>query len=417
MKVKKNALCLGLILISCLINSWEVKAQADDDLYVFGFVQTIFHHKNIEASLFPNDENQIPFFLTDEITSNSFSLHQLNLFFRKPIDDKTTFFLNIEATGSYSTETKSGSFKISEGWISHILTKNLNFKVGLLLPSFNNLNEISNRLPLFPYLVRPAIYERLFDNQFVTEDYIPKIGYLQINGNVPIADELFFDMSFQIGNAESSYQSKAIDRDISSSEASTIYRGENLSEFLSFSGRIGVSNYLETIKFGISSSVDHDNKREPRNESMARLPQGVNLPAFGDVRRYRVGLDFSFRTNRLEFELEYIGVFHDHSDIHKTPQYATANLNKKFVYGLLNYNWNSDFFTYAGWSYIQDHSYELILKNSPDRKGINIPTLGLGWKTPWKSTVKAQWTRISINNNPHMKMYLDLITVGVSTIF
>lgn len=417
MSVKKIAVYLSIAGMAAFVCFSELQAQDSDDLYVFGFAQTIFNHKNVEVTAFPNEENNIPFLYAEDPSTNSFSLHQLNLFFRKTIDDKTTFFLNIEATGSFSTENQSGNFKISEGWISHYLSEHYTIKAGLLLPTFNNLNEISNRLPLFPYIVRPIIYESLLGNLLVSEDYLPRQGYLQLKGNYMLNTDLILDLALQVGNAESSYHSTVVSNDLESAGASSIYRGENLSEYLAVSGRIGISNYLETFKAGISGSFDYDNKTEPQNESIARIPLGVNLPAFGDIPRYRLGLDLSFKREKLEFESEFIGVFHDHSSIHRTLQYRSADLDKIFYYGLINYNWTNRFYSYTGWSHIHDNTYEFILKDSPDHKGINLPTAGIGWKTSVSSSIKAQWTQVRIDNNPHLIVYMDLFTVGVSIIF
>lgn len=417
MNVKKpfrTVVCLLLFVPLAL----PLSAQSDNDLYIFGFSQTIFSHKNIRDHVFPNEDNRIPFVLDIERNTNSFALHQVNLFFNKPIDSRTTFFLNIEATGSYSTESQSGTFEIPEGWISHSISDELNIKVGLMLPTFNNLNEINNRLPLFPYLVRPVIYERLFDNLFVKEDYVPQQAYLQISGFTPVLKNYQLHYALQVGNSESSYHSKLdTGRGLDTDESSALYRGENLTEFLAVSGRVGISNMLETVKFGISGSYDHDNKREPRNESIARLPVGVLLPAFGDIPRYRIGMDFSFSTDKWAFESEAIRVMHNHRQIHETPQFRSVNLNKFFAYANLTYSYSDRLFTYVGWDHIHDHSYEFLLEDSPDEKGVNIPKTGLGYRTSFNAVLKAQWTSIRIDRNPHLKIYTSLFTAGISVIF
>ena len=157
-------------------------AQDSDDLYIFGFSQTIFNYKNVHSFTKSGDITGVPVDFTANFESNTFALHQLDLFFRKPINEKTVFFLNLSATGSYSSALNFGNLQIPEGWVSYQITPNIIGKVGLMAPTFNNLNEIKNRLPLLPYLIRPLIYEALFYGIFSEQDYLPQSAYLQVSG-------------------------------------------------------------------------------------------------------------------------------------------------------------------------------------------------------------------------------------------
>ncbi len=285
----------------------------DNDLYIFGFSQVILNNRYVFSETLPSVN--VPTGFRTKSYANSFSLHQVNLFFQKPINDKTTFFLNLEASGSYSSKTPSGAFEIPEGWISFKLKDNLELKTGLLLPKFNNLNEIKNRLPLMPYIVRPAMYEALMSNIVKPEDYRPENAYIQLYGYKRMNHSLIFDYAFYIGNAENSFLSSIPAGTLGEEEESTaLYQGENLNTQLLFGGRFGIENNYRTFKLGASFTIDEDNKTKIER-SIFRLPE-LTTPVLGEVPRYRLGLDFSFTYKRFVFESEYMGVFHDHSKIH-----------------------------------------------------------------------------------------------------
>lgn len=411
----------GILLLSVLMPA-QGYAQETDDLYIFGFSQTLFNHKNISTKAFPYPEdnpiNGVPFEFEREFKSNTFALHQINLFFRKPINDKTTFFLNLEATGSYSDQRESGNFQIPEGWLSYQFNPQIQAKVGLLVPRFNNLNEIKNRLPLFPYIIRPTIYEEFFNGIVKQEDYIPQSAYVQLTGDAPLTNRFLLDFAAYIGNSEPSYASTVRPGDgaLDKPESATIYRGENLTTKLMFGGRVGVTSLRGDFKFGVSGTIDHDDRNEISQGSIAKFA-GIVLPAFGDVRRYRLGLDLSFNLSRFDFESEYIGVFHDHSEIHETPQYRNVNLNKHFYYGLLTYNINEQYYLFSGYNEFQDTSFNFLIPNSPDAAGVKYISAGGGVKLADGVVFKGQFSRVYLGDNPHADVKVTFLTAGVSVIF
>ena len=398
-------------------------AQTNDDLYIFGFSQTLFNHKIVTSTAYPfpsqdNPTNGVPFELKRDYKSNSFALHQLNLFFRKQISEKSTFFLNLEATGSYSTEYESGNFQIPEGWLSYDHSEKLKLKLGLLLPKFNNLNEINNRLPLFPYLIRPLVYEVLFYGVFSSEDYLPERGYLQLTGELPIAENYIFEYAAYVGNSEASYSSnnQPGEGSVNEAEVATIYKGENLTTKLSYGTRIGISNFLETARLGLSGTYDHDNRNTPSASTLSRFPDFI-LPAFGDVPRFRVGTDLFMSFKKISLEGEFIGVFHDHSGIRSTLQYRNVNLNKFFYYGLATYNFSEQVYAFAGHNRFWDSSFEFLLPNSVDKAGIFVNTFGAGWKPFDGIVAKFQVSNYIVGDNPHIESSNYFITTGVSVIF
>ena len=417
MGVFRRITVLGIVFFGLLGSS--LLAQNSDDLYIFGFSQTIYNNKLIQSKAFTNDDNGLP--IGQELTfkTNTFALHQLDLYFRKPINEKTIFFLNLEASGSYSSTLNSGNFQIPEGWVSYQFTPNMTGKVGLMIPTFNNLNEIKNRLPLLPYLIRPTIYEALFYGVFSEEDYVPQSAYVQFSGFKSLSADIQFDYSFHIGNSESSYASQ-IEPGTGpinvEEQSATIYKGENLTTKLSFGGRTGIKSTRDNFKMGVSFTFDHDDRNEISNGSLARFP-GIDLPVFGDVPRYRLGTDLSFTYKKFYFESEFIGVFHDHSQIHKTAQYKNASLNKTFFYGMLTYNINEQFYAFSGFNQFKDQSFEFLLPNSPDASGVNYLTGGGGWKPFDDIVLKFQYSKVFLGDNPHAEVNVNFITAGLSVIF
>jgi hypothetical protein len=413
---------MGLLTTLLVLSTASITAQNTDDIYVFGFAQTIFNNKNIESVAYPypegNPVNGIPFVFESNFKSNTFAAHQINLFFRKTISDDVTFFLNFEATGTFSTNNRSGNFEIPEAWISYAHSDAFNLKLGLLLPRFNNLNEIKNRLPLFPYIIRPPVYEGLFSGIIQLEDYVPQQAFIQFSGDLFITDNILADYAVYVGNAESSYNSQLGpgEGSITTEEGGALFRGESLSKKLLVGGRIGIKNFARDFKFGISSTFDHDNRNELDQRSISRF-DGIFIPAYGDVPRYRLGADLSFRIRNLDFESEYIGVFHDYSDIRNIPQYRNASLNKMSFYANLTYNINEKVFLFGGYGEVRDNSFEFMVPDSPDKAGLINKAGGLGYRFLDSVVLKAQYTNLKFGENPYTDLKVQFLTAGVSVIF
>jgi hypothetical protein len=404
----------ALILLLGLLCTTKSFAQDEDELYVFGFAQVLFNAKMMDFTV--NESTLIPFEFEQSFESNSFSLHQVNLFFQKPINERSLFFLSLEASGSYSTKTPSGNFEIPEGWINYRFSELLELKAGLLLPKFNNLTEIKNRLPLFPYLIRPLMYEGLLSSLVYVEDYKPQSAYFQVSGSKKIRPSHSLEYALYVGNAENSFLSKQIDDSFTVNENSAaLYRGENLNTALLFGGRIGVIQNLQNFKAGVSFTYDKDNKTKEEN-SMFRLP-GLTTPVLGEIDRYRLGFDLSFNIADFSFEGEYMGAFHDHSVVRKTPAYSNANLNKFFLYSGLTYHISEQFYAFGYYSLSKDYSYEFIHANTPSAGGINIYSVGGGWKPFENTSIKLQYLKSDIGANDYLEYSITMISLGVSTIF
>ena len=112
-----------------------------------------------------------------------------------------------------------------------------------------------------------------------------------------------------------------------------------------------------------------------------------------------------------------MGAFHDHSVIRKTPAYSKANLNKFFLYSGLTYHISEQFYAFGYYSLSKDYSYEFIHANTPSAGGINIYSVGGGWKPFENTSIKLQYLKSDIGANDYLEYSITMISLGVSTIF
>ena len=349
------------------------------------------------------------------IKNSSFSLQQLNLFFNKLVEDKFNVFINFEFQASYSSERESGAFNLQEGWVNYNHSDRLDLKVGLLLPIFNNLNEIQNRLPLFPYLFRPGIYETLATGQFIFEDYRPEQAYLQLSGFVPMGS-LRLDYAAHMGNSETSFLATTKPGSGISAGgpevAQNAFQGEDLSYFKAYGGRIGVRSPNERFKAGLSMTYDRDNRNSITEKSASRLP-GFVIPALGEVPRLRLGGDLSFQRGRFAFEGEFIKVRHDVD----YPLLPALSLDKDYYYVNLLYNFSDRLWGYTGFERFIDQTFEAVVPHSPDAAGIADVILGSGYKINEVIVLKSQYANIWFADNPHIRVRAQWWFAGLSLIF
>jgi hypothetical protein len=158
-----------------------VFAQAENaGLNVFGYFQVALgYQKDVQT----------------EREQNSFTLQQLNLFLQKKLTQDWTAFVNFEFVNSYSSFFNWGAFSLEEAWINYQRSDQFKLKLGLLTPAFNNLNELKNRTPLLPYVIRPVVYESSFREIIPTEDFVPARAFMQAYGIIPAGDTKL-DMPF-----------------------------------------------------------------------------------------------------------------------------------------------------------------------------------------------------------------------------
>lgn len=400
----------------------SVLAQEDESLQIYGYAQSLVNARFTDYTIYENEKIGIPFDQVFSHRSTTLSLHQLNLFFRRSLNEKASFFVNLEASNSFSSRTPSGYIEIPEGWLSYRFSEHSEFKIGMILPRFNNLLEVRNRLPLFPYLIRPIVYENLVESIYRPEDYRPENAFAQYVYNRPINDHLYLDAAFYVGNSENSFLAKFSAKDVgteggSIEEYSSIYVGENTNTALLWGGRVGIENNFSTFKLGISGTYDEDNKTR-EEASILALPGAVTPASFGEVKRYRIGADLSFMYKKFDVEYEFISVLHNHDQIRSiSPSFQSVNLNKTFQYINVTYNISDQVYAFGGANYNQDLTYEFTLNDSPEAAGFMVLTAGTGWNAFENTMVKMQYFYGTSRPNAYMEFAVNFISFGVSTIF
>ena len=125
--VKKSTYVMLTVILLALTTGGRSQTE-NQELNVFGYFQVLLDNGS-KSLIHPR--------------VNSFSLQQMNLFLAKEISPSLSSFVNFEVTNSYSSDKNWGSFNLEEAWIKYRHGNEFNVKAGLLIPAFNNLNEIN----------------------------------------------------------------------------------------------------------------------------------------------------------------------------------------------------------------------------------------------------------------------------------
>jgi hypothetical protein len=321
------------LLLACA-HTQPLSAQSDEELQIFGSMQTVFFHQ--ESELTVREAGIDPRSGTE--TRNSFAMQQLDLFLRKEMGRDFTAFVDLEFQLNYSSEARWGSLSLQEAWVNYHVSEAFNVKTGLLFPAFNRLNEIKNRLALLPYLFRPLIYERLLSQKFFAEDFVPEHAFLQLYGSIPIGD-FFADYAVYTGNAEASYITRqradgGIDTDINPNFE--FLSGVDPTEFKLklFGGRLGLRTRDENMTLGVSMTHDYNNLRDTTRYPAYILSRSARQLLGSDAPRIRIGADLSFRHGPLFFETEVIKVLYDY----ERAERLQLEIEQSFVHGMVGYD-------------------------------------------------------------------------------
>ena len=309
----------GLVAFALIFVFTPSPANAQsDDLNIYGYFQAQYSHNYGE-------------FGPEEIGTRTFRLPQLNVLAAKNIGADFNAFVNVELLNGFNTGADFGAARIGEAWAQYEQGKSLKVKGGLLIPEFNNLNEIKNRTPLLPYTSRPLVYEQSFRSTVAIGSYVPQRAYLQAHGSLPAGD-IRVDYAAYVGNSSSQY--------LASGNSQTL-SGTDTTYTKLFGGRVGVQ--YRSLKAGVSGTIDEANLRR-----FSYL--GTTVPAgLGDVDRYRIGGDLSFDFGDFFVESEIISVRHSLTDKQETQWDALRqqpglqdllgeNVDQLFYYGMLGYN-------------------------------------------------------------------------------
>lgn len=345
-----NALRILLTLVLLLAGAGGVSAQDEaSPLRIFGYFQTLFQRQA---------GNDMP-------NANSFSLQQLNLFLQKQLAPRWTAFINIEAINSYNSKKNYGSLKFEEAWVKYRASGKFSVKLGLQIPTFNNLNEIKNRTPLLPYAIRPHVYEASFEEFVSGDEYIPTRGFAQIYGFFP-ADRLKLDYALYLGNTPQIR-----------SDPERGQTGVDSSTAFLTGGRVGLR--YGTVKIGFSGSQEtldfQANVLELTDEPLA---------SFEDIRRLRIGADLSFDFRSFYFESELIHVRYG-------ERAADLDIDASFYYATLGYYATPRLFLYGSYWFNREDA-------TVADYNIKVPNAGVSYHFHDSITFKAQVARARLKD-------------------
>lgn len=357
-----------LIFILFLMQSYSFAQQEDSPLKIFGYFQTSFQHQKETISNHKPKE------------FSSFNLQQLNVFVQRDFSQNWTAFMNVEVVNNYSSSRMWGGLNLEEAWVRYRKSNFLNIKLGLQIPIFNNLNEIKNKTPLLPYIVRPLVYEASMSEAILSlkqEEYVPGRAFVQVYGFIPYK-EFKVDYAFYLGN--STNISVVNENQLSGIDTSTTKL---------IGGRVGIR--LGELKTGISATYDYVNFLQGMERYFGGSPT-----RFQHISRIRIGGDLSYRYKKFYLESEFIVVNYD-DDI---PE---ATIEKEFIYGTLGYYFTEKLFGYASYWFIHEEifgGYEIggetvIIRDI--NVNAKVPTVGVAYNLNDRITLKAQFAPVSNN--------------------
>lgn len=383
----------GILWMLALLLSLPAATRAQDqDLNLYGFFQAQYWNSNETNGSGPPNRS-------------SFQLQQLNLFLARNFNASFSAFVNAEITNSFSSEHDWGSFALEEAWFRYNYSGAFNVKAGLLVPTFNNLNEIKNRTPLLPYAFRPLVYESTFDEVFSNTDFAPQQAYLQVYGSVPVGD-FRLDYAGFLGNSDPSY--------ITSETRGSAVSGQDTTNFYMVGSRVGLRG--DNVKVGVSFTVDKANMRAPIRGNQP-IPLGL-----GDVDRYRIGADLSFTVSRFFFEGEFIAVRHslDEGQQQKLDFLATAtplagainnSVDKQWYYVLGGVDVTDDAFVYAMYNNLKD---DLV---TTFKDGFDAFFVGAGYRPIFPVLLKATYVHARTSGKSAVNFSGDYVFLAASVSF
>jgi len=344
----------------------------ESPIRVFGYFQNSFQHWT--ESL-------------DHPAYNSFALQQLNMFLQKDLAKNWTAFVNFEVLNNFSSSRRWGSFNIEEAWVRYRASRQFNLKVGLLIPTFNYLNEYKNRTPLLPYIARPLVYETSFDEFIAIEEFLPRRAFVQAYGFIP-SGKAKFDYAVYVGNSPN----------INDQFTNELYgekqqTGIDTTTTFLLGGRLGL-RYKE-LRAGFSLTHEKTNIFIPAAE---RLNEPVSK--FQERPRVRLGADISYHLGDISFEGEYIGVFYDEGT-------ETVEVDKRFLYGTLGWQTTEQLFVYGSYWYTLEHRVEAELDSSITKYTVdtNVITGGASYNLSDRITLKAQVARVDVSSNLPLSLF------------
>ena len=342
-----------LLLLTVWASSSSAQSE-ENSLKIFGYFQNSLQH----WTAFENHPTQ-----------NSFSVQQLNLFLQKDFSPNWTAFVNFEALNSFSSSRHWGAFNLEEAWVKYSPNMKFNLKLGLQIPIFNNLNEVKNRTPLLPYIIRPVVYETSFGEIIPLEEFVPARAFVQAYGFLPVG-ETKFEYAAYLGNSPNINDNP--ERGQTGVDTTTAFL---------IGGRLGIRH--RELKLGLSATYERFNDFIWLADSIGRQPADLQeLPVI------RLGGDLSYNLAKFSFESEFIMVDVDAG----IPE---LDLALDFYYATLGYHFTDELYGYG--SYWITNAHAALL--TPDgglieEEDIIVPTAGLSYDLRDRIRLKGQFAHV-----------------------
>lgn len=300
---------IALLLAAICLTPSAVNGQAgESDLKIFGYLQGSFYLQD-------NAQNAQ--------SLNTFTTQQLNIFLRKDLARRWSAWVNLAFTNNYSSFRNWGTFGLEEAWVKFRKDRYLSLKMGLLIPKFNYLNEVKNRMPLLPYIVRPLVYETSFQQDVPLDDFVPQQAFVQVYGSAR-TNKIEFDYAAYVGNSPNINT----DSDIGNT-------GLDTTRTLLVGGRVGID--YAGLKIGFSAT--HDKTGTLNGLSPDSLTH-AEASLHGETPRYRLGGDLSYGYKDISLWAEFILVTYDEG-------IPDMNVDQEFWYATLGYLIRERLFVYG----------------------------------------------------------------------
>ncbi len=277
-------------------------------------------------------------------------------------------------------------------------------KFGLLIPIFNNLNEINNRTPLLPYIFRPIIYETSYSEIVEVEEFVPSRAFIQTYGFLP-AGEVKLDYAFYVGNSPNIDNDRFGERNL--------ITGIDTTDTFLVGGRIGAR--FKELKAGLSATHDKTNRFQ-----FSEFILGGPPTRFIERPRTRLGGDLSYNFNKFSFEGEFVTVTYDEN----APE---LEFDKSFYYSTLGYHFTEKLFAYGSYWFTKQH---FTLLDSDDRTvnfigfvDFKLPTFGIAYYLNDRVTLKGQFVHAEIDFKAESSLFVleddtfNFYSIAASVIF
>lgn len=362
-----------------------VRAQAgESDLRVFGYLQASFYQE-VYREVYSGEKQK---------NANTFTVQQLDIMMQKNLGRRWSAFVDLLLTNNYSSFRSTGTLDLEQAWVRYRRSHYLNIKGGLLIPRFNYLNEIKNKMPVLPYIIRPIVYETSFQEDIFLEEYVPQRAFLQVYGYAPAGDYKI-DYAGYLGNSPN------INRDRQFGQTGLDTTGTFLT-----GGRIGIRH--NSFQAGFSATfdkVDYLDTLEPDTLTPPLVFEGIN--------RVRLGGDVLAEYRKFKLEGEYIAVEYDEDPL-------DINNDKRFFYGTLGYQISDKLFAYASyWQVDQYFNRREGAGFQAAKLKLEIPTGGVAYQVSDRITLKGAAARVrqQLDFEGYGKRVFHFYTVAVSVMF